>query len=135
MKKTKNTKTSKVRSGPIAADIREQAAALADQYRLVFQLEPDGEYLAHPLEMPLVLGSGSTVEACYRDTLEATTLAIATLLERGESPPAPAREGKRDQQVNVRLTAEEKMKLEAAANREGQSLSDYVRTAALARSR
>jgi uncharacterized protein (DUF1778 family) len=42
--------------------------------------------------------------------------------------------GRRDQQVNLRLTAEERLRLDAAASREGyRSLSDYVRAAALNR--
>lgn len=82
------------------------------------------------------MGGGKSVDACYLDTLEATTLSIATMLERGEQPPGPAREGKRDQQVNIRLTAEEKLFLEAAANRDGfRSLSDFMRAASLHRSR
>jgi len=68
--------------------------------------------------------------------MEATTLAVATLLESGEHPPAPARDGNREHQMNIRLTAEEKLALEAAARQRGfRSVSDYVRHAALERSR
>ena len=55
-----------------------------------------------------------------------------SLLERGQRPPAPARQGTRTQQVNVRLTAEEKAVLEATAKNQGfKGLSDLLRAAAL----
>jgi predicted RNase H-like HicB family nuclease len=105
---------------------------MAEQYRLVIERDENG-YTGATVEMPGVMGGGPTIDACVRDVLEATTAAIATLLERGESPPAPAREARRDRQVNIRLTAEEKLALEALASREGfRTLSDFVRAAALA---
>ncbi len=80
------------------------------------------------------MADGATPGECYDQVIEATTGTIATLLERGERPPAPSSEGRRDQQVNLRLTAEERLRLDAAAAREGyRSLSDYVRAAALNR--
>lgn len=86
--------------------------------------------------MPTVMSDGKTVTACVKSVLEATTLAIAAMLESGERPPAPAREGKRDQQVNIRLTAEEKLALESIAAREGfRSVSDFIRTASLRNAR
>lgn len=93
--------------------------------------EGDG-YLGCTVEMPSVMGGAKSIEACVRDVLEATAASIATMLERGESPPSPAREGKRDQQVNIRLTADEKLALEGAARREGyRSVSDLIRAAAI----
>lgn len=78
------------------------------------------------------MADGPTIGKCAEQVLEATTAALATLLERGEHPPSPSREGKRDQQLNIRLTAEEKLALEGLAAREGyRSVSDYVRAAAL----
>ena len=54
------------------------------------------------------------------------------MLEEGQKPPRPAREGKRTQQVNVRLTAEEKAMLEGTAKRNGfHGLSDFLRAAAI----
>jgi hypothetical protein len=78
------------------------------------------------------MGDGPDIASCADAVLEATTLAVASMLQHGEVPPAPAREGKRDQQVNIRLTAEERLSLEAAAAKAGfRSLSDFVRSAAL----
>ena len=57
----------------------------------------------------------------------------AAMLERGEAPPPPASQGGRTAQVNVRLTAEEKLALEAAASREGfTGVSEFVRAKVLA---
>lgn len=114
-----------------------EAGRLAEQYRLVIERDEDGDgFLGCTVEMPTVMGGGDDPLDCIRDTLEATALSIAVMLEKGETPPAPSREGKRDQQVNIRLTADEKMSLEAAANRDGfRSLSDFMRAAALHRSR
>ncbi len=80
------------------------------------------------------MGGGKTISACAKNVLEATTAAVATILEMGDTPPSAAREGKRDQQVNIRLTAEEKLRLEEAARRDGfRGLSDYLRSAAIER--
>lgn len=89
-------------------------------------------YLGRTIEFPMVMGDGPTVEQCAAMVIEATTLAIATILEEGGCPPAAASEAKRDQQVNIRLTAEEKFRLEQAARIAGfRSLSDYMRAASL----
>lgn len=82
--------------------------------------------------MPFVMGDGKTIQSCADVTIEALIAAIATLLEAGERPPSPAMARKRDRQVNVRVTADEKMRLEEIAQREGfRSLSDFMRNAAL----
>lgn len=122
---------------PFDPQIMAKAKRLADQYRLIIERDQEGDgYLGCSVEMPTVMGGGDDPVACIRDTLEATALSIAVMLEHGETPPSPSREGKRDQQVNLRLTADEKLALDAAANREGfRSLSDYIRSAALNRSR
>jgi uncharacterized protein (DUF1778 family) len=53
------------------------------------------------------------------------------MLERGQAPPAAA--GRRTEQVNIRLTPEEKLTLEEESERKGfRGLSDFVRAAALA---
>ena len=89
-------------------------------------------YFGSTIEMPLVFGEGKTIEACAADIIEATALSIAIMLETGETPPAPSRNAARTQQVNVRISPDEKMQLEAIAQRDGyRSLSDLVRAAAL----
>lgn len=111
-----------------------EAALLATQYQLLISFE-DGEYFGRTVELPLVMSDGRTIEQCAKATLEATTVAIATFLERGERPPSPASGMRREVQLNIRLTADEKLKIDAAARQAGfRSIADFVRTAALARS-
>lgn len=82
--------------------------------------------------MPQVFGDCKTPEACVANTREALEGAVAYLLEQGRRPPASATTGQRTNQVNVRLTAEEKALLEASAKRKGFSgLSDFARAAAI----
>ena len=121
-------------SRPFDKTILARARAIAEQYKLTIESDPEVGFVGSTVELPLVLGGGKTVQACARDVLDATTATIASILERGERPPAPARESKRDQQVNIRLSADEKFRLEEAARREGfRSVSDFIRAASLGR--
>ncbi len=129
----KSKSSSKALERPFDATVLKRARAIAEQYQIILQFE-DGEYYGRGLEMPYVMNDGKTPDACVRATRESLTIAIATLLEAGDVPPAPASEGKRTEQVNVRLTPEEKLLLEEAARSRGfRGLGDFVRTTALAR--
>lgn len=111
-----------------------RARAIARLYAFVAEADDDVGFIGFTVEMPTVMGGGKTMAACHRDTLEATAFSIGVMLEAGQTPPAPAREGKRDQQINIRLTADERLRLESLAAREGyRSVSDYVRSVALER--
>lgn len=128
---TRKTKAELTR--PFDPAIWKRAEEIARTYHLVIVPEPsvDG-YLGRTIEFPLVMGDGPTVEACAASVIEATTLAVATILEEGKRPPAAASKARRDQQINIRLTAEEKFHLEQAARSAGfRSLSDYMRAASL----
>jgi len=98
-------------------------------------IEHDAEskcYIGCTVEMPSSFGEGATIEACAKDTLKAAIAGICTLLEIGERPPSPARAGLRDKQLNIRISGNEKLALEAAAEREGfRSVADFVRAVAL----
>lgn len=99
---------------------------------MVIDADPDGGYCGCTIELPLVFGTGGTIEACVKDLLEAQTVTVAYLLEIGERPPSPASEDKREVQVNIRLTANEKLLIDEAARRTGfRSISDFIRTASL----
>ncbi len=116
---------------PFDRKVLARARALAERYEIVLAFE-DGEWYGHGLEMPTVFGEGRTPDRCVEHTREALTAAIATMLEADESPPAPARRGVRSEQVNVRLTPEEKALLETSARQKGfRGLSDFLRTTAL----
>lgn len=131
--KSKNSKNDPHR--PFDPKILRQAAAIADKYQLVIWKE-DGYYYGHGVELPTSFGDGKTVAACAADTREAFVATVATLLENGEEPPPPAIDEIRTEQVNVRLTACEKLQLEAAAKQNGfRGVSDYVRSAALGSNR
>ncbi len=133
-KTTKRTGRNKPKAIDAPFDPRDlrRAREIATTYRLVIERSDEGNYLCSSIEMPLVMGVGETVDEAVRECIELHVTAIASMLERGERPPAAASEGKRDQQVNIRLTADEKYALEGAARRKGfRSVSDFIRTAAL----
>lgn len=127
----KSRKNSPAIDRPFEAGVLRRARDIAERYQVVIQ-EEDGEFLGRGLEMPLVMGDGTTPGACMENTREALVVAVAYLLEEGRVPPVPAVEQTRSVQVNIRLTAAEKETLEQAARRKGfRGVSDYVRHAAL----
>ena len=82
--------------------------------------------------MPQVMNDGKTPDECVEKTRDILTTAVAYMLEQGQVPPAPAAENRRTEQLNIRLTPEEKLLLEDAARRKGfRGLSDFVRNASL----
>ncbi len=134
-KRKKSSKnTAKTIDTPFAPKDLKRAKELAPRYRLVVEQQVDefGGYGATVLELPNVYGWGETIEDCVHETNELLVTALAYLIEQGEPIPTPAGENKRTEQVNVRLTPLEKMRLEAAADSEGyRGVSDYVRARAL----
>ncbi len=97
---------------------------------MVLEREPGG-FMARSIEMPNVIVHGPSPNQCEKKAREALRIAVATMLEQGRTPPVAA--NKRTAQVNVRLTAEEKLLLEDTAKREGfKGLSDFIRHLALA---
>ena len=94
-------------------------------------------FIGWSIEMPGVLANGKTAVECTEATYEALEMAVATLLEMGQRPPNPrSKREKRTAQINVRVSASEKLVLEEAADRRGfEGISDFVRTTALRESR
>lgn len=116
---------------PFAPDILKTARNMVGGYQIIVEHDA-GQWYGRGLELPHVYGDGATPAACIESTREALAATVAYLLEQGQAPPPPARQGKRTAQVNVRLTAEEKAILEATAHRRGfEGLSDFLRAAAL----
>ncbi len=116
---------------PFGRDILAKARAIVEQYKIIVEFE-DGEWYGHGLELPTAFGDGRTVQAAVADTRESLVTAVAWMLEKGQTPPAPAREGHRSMQVNVRLTPEEKAVLESKAKAKGfRGLSDFIRASVL----
>ncbi len=101
-------------------------------------LEPDTKrgFIARAVEYPTVFEHGVNVEQCVRAIREALTVAIATQIEMGDTPPKPAACGRRSRQINIRVTDDEKLLLDAAATKRGfRNVSDFLRSAALAEAR
>jgi predicted RNase H-like HicB family nuclease len=109
----------------------ERAKPIAERYQILLWKE-DGEYCGRGVELPTVFGDGRTAAECVKTTREHLVIAVASYLQDGETPPSPATSGKRDQQINVRVSSEEKILLEAKASQHGAAgLSEYIRAVAL----
>ena len=116
---------------PFEKTILARAKEIVSQYKIVLEFEDD-EWYGHGLELPGAHGDGKTPQAAVADTREAMTGVVAYMLEKGEAPPAPAREGNRSVQINIRVTPEEKAVLENKSRAKGfRGLSDFIRAAAL----
>jgi predicted RNase H-like HicB family nuclease len=130
--KKSSAKTRKPIDRPFAPEVLRDARAAAPKYQLVLHEEQGEGYSATVLELPNVFGFGETVEKCVAETRELLVTMIAFMTERGESIPSPAVENKRSEQVNVRLTAMEKLRLEHEASSGGyRGISDFIRERAL----
>jgi predicted RNase H-like HicB family nuclease len=113
-----------------------RAKAIADQYTIALEPNPRVGFMGTALEFPTVFISAKGADQCVEKLREALMVAVAVMLEAGEAPPMPATEERRDQQINIRLTSEEKALLENLAKRRGfRGISDLVRTAALSETR
>ena len=65
------------------------------------------------------MGDGKTPDQCVARTHEAAAALVAYMLEKGQIPPLPARQGARSQQVNIRLSVQEKAAIKALSIRFG----------------
>ena len=121
----------KVKSGPFDKAILAEAKRLVDEYDIVMRRE-EGEWVGHALEYPEAVGVGKTVEECMTETRKALLVGVASMLEDGDTPPIPARQNVRSEQVNLRLTPEEKALLESRSRTKGfRGIADYVRASVL----
>jgi len=116
---------------PFDPAILARARKIAAEYEIVIWFE-DGEWYGRGLELPHTYGDGKTPSACIASVRRGLAATVATMLEDGERPPAPARAGERTEQINVRLTAAEKVLLENRSRAGGfRGISDYVRASVL----
>jgi predicted RNase H-like HicB family nuclease len=117
---------------PFDNAVIERATLLASRYRLLLDQPREGGFVGRALEIPECLGTGTTPDECVQDTREMLVSAIATMIELHESPPAPSGPQARHEQINIRVTPDEKLLLEdAARNRGFRGVSDFLRSAAL----
>ena len=115
----------------VTAQHKANAAKLAEKYRITLWQE-DGDWFGRCVELPNCMGDGSTPEAAIAATKETIIAGLSTDLARGLSAPLPARNAIRSEQVNVRLSADEREAIEANALRAGfKGLADYLRAVAL----
>jgi predicted RNase H-like HicB family nuclease len=116
---------------PFDPAVWKRAEAIAARYRIVIWHE-DGEYYGRGLELPFVMNDGATPDACVKAVRGILATTVAAMIERGQAPPPPASDAKRTEQVNVRLTPEEKLLLEQSARQGGfDGVSDFLRAKAI----
>ena len=111
-----------------------KAKRISDEYCITIEKNDRLGFIGSSVEMPTVFADAKTPEQCYKATQEALMVAVATMLECGQRPPQPASAGIRTEQVNVRLTSEEKLLFTNAATNLGfKGISDFIRNSALNR--
>ncbi len=109
-----------------------KAKKIVADYRIILERNDRLGFMGTAVEFPTVFADAKTPEKCYQATEEALTVAVATMIECGQRPPQPASAGRRTEQVNVRLTAGEKLLFSnAAANLGFKGISDFIRNTAL----
>ncbi len=131
MKTKKKTKPMDLR-GAFKASVLRKAKKIAADYRIVLEKNERLGFIGSSVELPTVFADAKTPDKCYKATQEALMVAVATMIESGQRPPQPASAGRRTEQVNVRLTAEEKLLFANAAMNLGfKGISDFIRNTAL----
>ncbi len=123
---------SKALSKPFKESIVRKAKKIVADYRIILERNERLGFIGSSVEIPTVFADAKTPEKCYRATQDALMAAVATMIECGQRPPQPASMGLRTEQVNVRLTAEEKLLFANAAMNLGfKGISDFIRSTAL----
>ncbi len=119
---------------PFRPALLQEAHEIARGYKLTIEKSDRLGYVGSSVELPTVFADGATPDKCYQATQEALSVAVAAMLEAGQTPPPSAAFMKRTTQVNVRLTHEEKAIIAAAAAKAGfKGLADFIRTTVLDR--
>lgn len=127
-----NEAKSKTLDKPFKESIVRKAEKLIADYRIILERNDRLGFIGSAVELPTVFADAATPEQCYRATQQALMVAVATMIESGQRPPLPASAGRRTEQVNVRLTAEEKLLFTNAAMNLGfKGISDFIRNTAL----
>jgi predicted RNase H-like HicB family nuclease len=117
---------------PFEENVLRKARQIARQYRVVIEPAGRARFIGWSIEMPGVMADGKTPADCTDATYQALEFGVATLLEMGRVPPAPSHKRRRNNQINVRVSAEEKIILEEAAQQRGfQGISDFIRSVAM----
>jgi predicted RNase H-like HicB family nuclease len=121
-------------SRPFDAGILSKARDIANKYRIVLEPDENCGYVGTSLEMPGVMGDGTTPDECVKHVRGGLVVGVAYLLEKGQEPPAPENEQVRNKQINIRVTEAEQRRLKEAAKAMGFSdISDFMRTTILSK--
>lgn len=129
---SKSEAKSKALDKPFKESIVRKAKKLVADYRIILERNEQLGFIGSAVELPTVFADARTPEQCYKATQEALMVAVATMIECGQRPPQPASAGRRTEQINVRLTAEEKLLFANAATNLGfKGISDFIRNTAL----
>lgn len=124
-------KTEKL-SAPFKKSVLNKAKTIVDDYRITIEKHDRLGFVGSSLELPTVFVDAKDPESCYEAVQKALEVAVATMIEAGQKPPEPISAKKRTVQVNVRLTAEEKLLFTNAAVNSGfRGISDFIRSTAL----
>jgi len=129
---SKSGAKSKALNKPFKESIVRKAGKIVADYRIILERNESLGFIGSSVEIPTVFVDAKTPEQCYKATQDALMVAVATMIECGQRPPQPASAGRRTEQVNVRLTAEEKLLFANAAMNLGfKGISDFIRNTAL----
>jgi len=129
---SKSGAKSKALNKPFKESIVRKAKKLVADYRIILERNENLGFIGNSVELPTVFADAKTPEHCYKATQDALMVAVATMIECGQRPPQPASAKRRTEQVNVRLTAEEKLLFTNAAMNLGfKGISDFIRSTAL----
>jgi len=129
---SKSGAKSKALNKPFKESIVRKAKKLVADYRIILERNERLCFIGSSVELPTVFADARTPEKCYKAVQDALMVAVATMIECGQRPPQPASMGLRTEQVNVRLTAEEKLLFANAAMNLGfKGISDFIRSTAL----
>jgi predicted RNase H-like HicB family nuclease len=113
-------------------DLTDEVLAQAEEcvrgYSTFMKPHAKSGYVGFALELPAVIARGKTQEECLGALREAQIHAVAMMIARDRKPPVPAKDRK-IAQINVRLSAEEKLALMELARKDpaGVSPSDLIR--------
>jgi|GEM_PF-5920973 predicted RNase H-like HicB family nuclease len=109
-------------------EVVEEAERIVRGYSTFMKPHSSSGYMGYALELPAVVARGETQEECLSALRESLIHSVAMMLAQDRKPPVPARDRKVEQ-INVRLSAEEKLALMELARKDpaGVTPSDLIR--------
>lgn len=115
---------------PSAEAVR-QAEQLVGGYAILIERHEDGLFYGRGIEYPYLLGHGKSPASAHKMASDGLVAAVAADIALGNAPPLPFSD-KRTQQINVRVSPMEKLRIEEVARRKGfRGIGDFLRSAAL----